>query len=341
MSTETIIGLNAVIVSVTGETPRVLIVHRAGHGLAAETQGGGPVPAAESAATLPFGPFTPGRHRTLELGLREWVSAQTGLDLGYVEQLYTFGDRYRDLREIAGGPRVVSVSYVALVCDAPALGSGAAQWCDWYAFLPWEDWREQRPPVIDTVIRPALEDWIGAAGDASARARRQDRVMQTFGLDDHGWDGERVLERHELLYECGLVAEARRDARAQAQGRIGGTIGDPLPGEAMGLDHRRILATAMGRLRGKLKYRPVVFELLPRAFTLFRLQQVVEALSGVHLHKQNFRRLLMGGRLVEPTGQRVAGTGGRPAELFAFRREVLHERRAPGIGVPALRPGTE
>jgi len=59
----------------------------------------------------------------------------------------------------------------------------------------------------------------------------------------------------------------------------------------MALDHRRLLATALGRLRGKLKYRPVVFELLPTTFSLLRLQRVVEALAGVRLHKQNFRRL--------------------------------------------------
>ena len=49
----------------------------------------------KSAPSLPFGLFTPLKHRTLEIGLRDWVKGQTGLDLGYVEQLYTFGDRGR------------------------------------------------------------------------------------------------------------------------------------------------------------------------------------------------------------------------------------------------------
>jgi hypothetical protein len=99
----------------------------------------------------------------------------------------------------------------------------------------------------------------------------------------------------------------------------------------MALDHRRLLATAIGRLRGKLKYRPVVFELLPPTFTLLRLQRVVEALAGVRLHKQNFRRLVEKGGLVEGTGVRESRTVGRPAELFQFRREVLRERLAPGV----------
>src|SRR5258707_7394164 len=63
-----------------------------------------------------------------------------------------------------------------------------------------------------------------------------------------------------------------------------------LPGEAMPHDHRRILATGMARLRAKIKYRPVVFELMPPEFTLLQLQQTVEALAGRGLHKQNFRR---------------------------------------------------
>ena len=85
----------------------------------------------------------------------------------------------------------------------------------------------------------------------------------------------------------------------------------------MRFDHRRILATAIARLRGKLKYRPVVFELMPREFTLTELQRTVEAISGRRLHKQNFRRLV------------EAGGAGR-----ADRRDVDRDRRAAGGAVP-------
>ena len=112
----------------------------------------------------------------------------------------------------------------------------------------------------------------------------------------------------------------------------GGSRGLGLP---MAMDHRRILASALGRLRGKLKYRPVVFELLPPAFTLLELQQTVEALAGLELHKGNFRRLVETGGLVERTGRVRRETGGRPAALFRFRRDVLRERPAPGMGLQA------
>ena len=315
MAPSLVVGLNAVIVAVTGEEPRLLTVER-------EERGWGS--AREPA--LPFGPLDPAGHRTLELGLRDWVREQTGLDLGYAEQLYTFADRHRDPRERAGGPRVLSIAYLALVREGRVAGEGRARWRGFYEFLPWEDGRAGRSAVIDEVIAPALDRWVRRAGDTRARRARQERADIMFGLRGAGFSTERVLDRYELLYEAGLVGEARRD-----RGRTG-PLGARL-GEAMALDHRRLIATALGRLRGKLKYRPVVFELLPPAFTLLRLQRVVEALAGVRLHKQNFRRLVEKGGLVEGTGVRESGPLGRPAELFRFRREVLRERLAPGVRV--------
>ena len=159
--------------------------------------------------------------------------------------------------------------------------------------------------------------------------QRADRVRICFGLDGAGWDEEKVLERFELLYEAGLVEEAQRDGREAAQS----WTGLPRLGMPMRFDHRRVLATAMSRVRAKIKYRPVIFELMPPDFTLFELQRTVEAILGPHLHKQNFRRLVENAGLVETTGEVKSQTGGRPAKLFRFRREVLLERPAPGVRV--------
>jgi hypothetical protein len=108
-----------------------------------------------------------------------------------------------------------------------------------------------------------------------------------------------------------------------------------LMGAALIKDHRRIMATAMGRLRGKIKYRPVIFELMPPTFTLYQLQRAAEALAGLRLHKQNFRRLVANEGLVEATGQISGLTGGRPAELFRFRRDVVRERPVSGVRLPS------
>jgi hypothetical protein len=61
-------------------------------------------------------------------------------------------------------------------------------------------------------------------------------------------------------------------------------------------------------------------------------------LSGINLHKQNFRRLVTNNKLVEPTGALDTEGPGRPAKMFRFRTSVLSERRAPGVGVPKISP---
>lgn len=321
-------GLNAVIVAVTREVPRILTVGRTDLD---EENGGAPVDA------LPFGPLDPEGDRTLELGLRRYVREQSGVELGYAEQLYTFGDRLRDPRELSGGPRVISVAYLALVREERLTTDRDARWRDVYRFLPWEDWREGRPELFERSIAPVLADWVAEAPSVGARRARAERAEIAFGLRGVAWDGYRVLDRYELLYEVGLVAEAARDRRMRGEARADNGAASSELGLPMALDHRRILATALGRLRGKIRYRPVVFELLPPTFTLLQLQRTVEALAGVRLHKGNFRRLVEKGGLVEGTGKHDSTTGGRPAEIFRFRREVLRERPAPGVGLPGLR----
>jgi hypothetical protein len=304
------IGLSAAIVSVAEERPSVLVVHH---------------PGGEDA--LPFGPFDPLNHRTLDSGLRKWVGEQTLVELGYAEQLYTFGDRGRHLPTPDEGTRVVSVGYLALTRQAREPKAPDTRWSDWYRYFPWEDWRDARPPIIDQVIMPALRQFSKTATDSEVAELRRDRVRLCFGTDGLPWDEEKVLERYELLYESGLVQEAARDGR---KGTNAGSLG-----VGMMFDHRRILATAIARLRGKMKYRPVVFELMPPSFTLLELQRTVEAISGIRLHKQNFRRLMEDEGLVEGTGKVATQSRGRPAELFRFRREVLRERPAPGVRLGA------
>jgi hypothetical protein len=318
------IGLTAAIVAVRGDAPLILVARGAG----GEADAGG-------GAALPSGPFDPVNHRTFEIGLRAWVAEQTGVPVGYVEQLYTFGDRGRHSGADSRDPHEVSVGYLALTRipgDELATAPGAG-FREWYRFLPWEDWRQGKPALIDLTIMPGLRAFVEQGKDAEGSARRRglsrkERVRLLFGEEGGGFDEENVLDRYELLYEAGLVAESVRDGREPAPGSAGRPLGD-----SMQADHRRILATAMGRLRAKMKYRPVIFELMPETFTLTALQTTVEAISGRHLHKQNFRRLVEASAVVEATGEMSHATGGRPAALFRFRRDVLRERPAPGLRV--------
>jgi hypothetical protein len=266
------------------------------------------------------------------MGLRAWVEAQTGLSVGYVEQLYTFGDRGRHALVRDAGPHVVSIGYLALSRlpeNVGVLQASGARFAPWYRFFPWEDWRDTRPEILDAVVLPLMQEWAKQPEPSGPRLAlgRRERLRHCFGVGGSPWDEEKVLDRYELLYEAGLIEEARRDERTAALARGK----QPSLGEPMRFDHRRILATAIARLRAKLKYRPVIFELMPGDFTLTELQRTVEAISGRHLHKQNFRRLVETASLVEPTGAITTATGGRPAARFRFRREVVQERPAPGL----------
>ncbi len=339
------VELVPVIVSVDATTPKVLTVRSAA----------GPA--------LPSGYLDDALDRTLEQAVRRIVGNEVGIPVRYFEQLYTFGNRERVL-----GRRALAVAYLALAHHQPVHGPGHPEWRSCYDLFPWEDWRVGRPSEIDSVVVPALGRWLEGS-PADLLAVRTERAELTFGTGQARWDPVRALDRYEVLYELGLVAEAGEASKggpvvtrraggapptvagapaagapaagapaagapaagAPAAGAPGASLGAPLA-----FDHRRIAAAALERLRGKLAYRPVVFEVLPETFTLSTLQQVVEAFAGQQLHKQNFRRLVATANLVEPTGEAHVRTGGRPAELYRFRREVLRERPAPGLGLRRL-----
>jgi hypothetical protein len=293
--------LIAVLVAVTDGDPRVLTI--------------------ENGYALPSGPLEPG-HRSLQSGLRAWVERQTHHPIGYVEQLYTFADQLRvnaPADPHSGGARGISISYLALSREAAAEYPGAS-WRSWYHYFPWEDQRQDNPQLA--ALQKQLTGW--AAGEAGRLAR----LAGLFGGAERGWNEELVLQRYELLWEAGLVPEATREALVAAT---------PAPGKEMLNDHRRILATAIARLRAKIKYRPVVFELLPHEFTLLELQQTMEGLAGQSLHKPNFRRFIESQELVEETGRATSGLAGRPAKLFRFKQAVLEERSFTGSKLPLVR----
>lgn len=292
MSTSSVsVSLEAVIVAVTDDRPRVLTVEVAG-GL-----------------RLPSGALDTDSDRTLDEGMRRLIDAQAGLEVEYVEQLYSFGDRHRSAERAGSEPRSLGVGYLVLTREAPT----TARWIDWYHLFPWED---RRATGVASDTRPAIASWAGNDRGTTQRAQI------AFGLDGTPWDGVRALDRYELLYEAHLVPEWFLDH--------GQDIGKVVDGEQLDLDHRRVVATAISRIRGKLTYRPVVFDLMPETFTLSHLQRTVEALAGERQHTQNFRRTVERGGLVERTG-RQATTGGRPAELFRFREPVLTERPRVGL----------
>lgn len=97
--------------------------------------------------------------------------------------------------------------------------------------------------------------------------------------------------------------------------------------EELAFDHADILDYALTRLRYKLEYTAVGFQLLPQEFTLPELQAAYEIILGEQLDKANFRKKLARGNVVESTG-RYRETGGRPAELYRYRDDAVAEVKA-------------
>lgn len=296
---ELVVGLSAVIVAVEDMQPKVFVVKN---------------------NALPFGTFDQDKHSTLEKGLMQWVKEQTPIPIKYVEQLYTFSNRstYFSGRGNSALKRFLSVGYIALTNNHYATNSDDGKFLDWYGFFPWEDWRKGKPVIIEKEIIPFLKEWADKDESKEARKYKNTRIDICFGKGEYSWDEEKVMQRYELLYEAELIPEFWMDHKkniAEAPRLISGSH--------MIYDHRRILATAISRLRGKLKYRPFVYELMSEEFTLLRLQKAMEAIAGKNLHKQNFRRFVESSGMIESVPNKVSTEAkGRPAGLFKFKREV-------------------
>ena len=99
----------------------------------------------------------------------------------------------------------------------------------------------------------------------------------------------------------------------------------------LAFDHADILAVALSRLKGKVRYQPVGFELLPPKFTLSELQHLYEAVLETDLDKRNFRKKVLGFGLLAPLQEtRMAGPH-RPAQLFRFAADNYEKLKKRGL----------
>ncbi|HEX2081785.1 MAG TPA: NUDIX domain-containing protein [Longimicrobium sp.] len=290
---------------------------------------------------------------TRQAAIRE-LREETGVEApDFVEALGSYSRNGRDPRQFAGyrdeksgewiarGARVTTAAYLMLTHDphgsaAPQGADDAAKahWADVYAYLPWEDLRGDAGARSHAAA--ALLAWAGED------AARQARVHDLFGLAE--WNEERTAERWALLMEAGLVPEARRDRWGRAEPRER----DAAFGREMAFDHREILADALGRIRGKIKYTPAALMALtgPEA-TLDELQAACEAIAGRPLHRSNFRRAVAPSgrgksrapRIVARTGRRRPRLGRGPGvapEVYRFLPDAVRARLDTSIRFPWL-----
>ena len=280
------------------------------------------------------------------------LDEETGLGHpAHIETLDTYDTNGRDPRQWAGferdgrwvstGARVVSKSFLALFSAAgdalaPKAGedASAAAWRSVYDFLPWEDLRNDEARTLARSLgRALLHEWARTRDVAETQSRTR-RIKAAFPARLTEWNEERAPERYRLLLAAGLVPEAHRDKWGSLTARHASG-----PGEAMAFDHRVMLADALGRLRGKLKYVPGLLRaLLGREVALPVLQSACEAIGGRPIVTPNFRRVMTAthGLLERRAGHasvRAARKGAAPA-LYAFRPDVETLRLDPSIRMP-------
>lgn len=108
-------------------------------------------------------------------------------------------------------------------------------------------------------------------------------------------------------------------------GETGGPVqvvdGDGKTGR-LAFDHTRVIGMAVKRIRGKLDYAPIGFQLLPPTFTLRDLQAIHEVILGRPLNKDSFRRRMLASGELHATGERERTVGHRPAELYRYQGRV-------------------
>lgn len=292
---------------------------------------------------------------TRETALRE-LREETGVgEPEYLEPLGSYTQDGRDPRQYAGHPdprtgewvrtgaRVATNAYLMLLPRPARLAAQEGEttdalWADAYRYLPWEDLRSDAGRRAAREVLAALGAWAAREGGDA-----RERIDYAFGFGLREWNEERVAERRRLLFDAGLIAEARRDRWGRPLDGAGGF------GREMAFDHRRILGDALARLRGKIKYLPAALRALAGdEFTLDELQAACEAVAGRPLHRANFRRAVAQTkgdrqtrtpRIVAGTGKRRPRTSGEPGvapELFRFRPGIVHARLDPSLRLPFL-----
>ena len=128
------------------------------------------------------------------------------------------------------------------------------------------------------------------------------------------------LRRYFASSEAAQMIELSIDWEGESGGAVSASDedGNEL---SVAFDHAEILGIVVKRLRGKLDYAPIGFELLPSQFTLRQLQEIHETILGHSVNKDSFRRRLIASGTIKPTGKLEHSVGHRPAELYQFQRQ--------------------
>ncbi|MEY2979271.1 MAG: NUDIX hydrolase [Prochlorotrichaceae cyanobacterium] len=196
--------------------------------------------------------------------------------------------------------------------------------------------------LIQRDREPYLEHWALPGGfvqlreslEAAARRELQEETgvagvyleqLYTFGLPERD-PRDRVISV--AYYALVNLAEYRLQAATDARDT---SWFDLLQRPPLAFDHDRIVATAIDRLRGKVRYEPIGFELLPQKFTLTQLQKLYETILGHPLDKRNFRKKLLKMDLLIPLEEMQEGVRHRAARLYQFDQAKYADLKQRGF----------
>ncbi|MEW6159655.1 MAG: NUDIX domain-containing protein [Verrucomicrobiota bacterium] len=196
--------------------------------------------------------------------------------------------------------------------------------------------------LIERDLEPFVGKWALPGGfvrvdetldDSARRELREETGLTDVYLEQLYSFGEIERDPRERVVSVAYYAlvklsdhkvKAATDARDAAWFRV-----SKVP--SLAFDHRKIFGVALQRLKGKVRYQPIGFELLPRKFTLSQLQHLYEAVLEVELDKRNFRKKILSMGLLVPLKEYKADAAHRPAQLFRFNSEKYEALKKKGF----------
>jgi hypothetical protein len=266
--------------------------------------------------SLPYAAFDPARGQSVEDRLRDWASVHTTAQITQIIQVET---------RVSGGDMCVDL--LALVSDRSSFMPRGASWTPIYELFPWEDWRKAEPDSLAHTLRPALMAWAAQQG-----ATRNAAFQALFPKHPAQWQVEHCGARFDMLYNAALLPESLRDrtgAAVSVRQRHAGIYGQIMHG-----NDRGALANALSLLRSRVSHTPIMPHLMSGPFTLGAMQQTLEAMTGVKLHTQNFRRDLVRLGKIENTHKRGRSGASRPAGLWVWNKSASTPYPSWGMPLP-------
>lgn len=227
--------------------------------------------------------------------------------------------------------RGLVMDVAALIAKRRHVQLPGSDWWPLYSLFPWEDWRKGAPTGLIQTLLPEIYRWCGF--NTGRQAEKCARVARLFADDDGPFQPEMLFERFNMLYGAGLLPEALRDrsgAAVSVRNRHVHIFGQTMLG-----DDRQMLARALSTFRRELHVRPLPYWLIAGRFSLGALQRTTEALLGLPLHTQNFRRDIMRLDMLEDTGRQETRNTRRPARLYSWREGL--DARHSILGMPCPR----